>query len=182
MTALYGYSQPVKASSHPASSATGFSFAMVNQATGNCADVKTWSTTPGAIIQQYHCASTTNQLWYPVVVKHDSSGNSTVIFKSVNSGLCLDLAFASKSAGIGLIQNTCTGGATQQWIVSAPYVPAVLFTNPPVSTTVPAVFRRIENAYSGLCMRAADGGDQAAITQQSCDVNDAHFDWRVSFY
>ena len=164
-----------------AAHADGTSFAIYNLDTQNCLDVKTWSTSPGAIIQQYHCAATTNQWWYADVIDYDRPGGGAIVhLRSVGSGLCLDLATVSPAPGIGLIQNTCNGSASQEWIIDPPWQSSSIGGGSSVASV--RTWRHIKNAYSGLCIdNVSPGGDRAKVQQWDCaNVNNQL--WRVPLF
>ena len=162
----------IGSSAHAASSS-----ALVNLQTGQCVDVVGYSTVPGGPTQQYMCTGTGNQLWETQVISFGNDGSPVVRFVSVGSGLCLDIA--SGSNGAAVIQNTCNGVASQNWVVGAPYV-NTLVANSIVSQVV--VARAVKNVATGLCLdAAASGGNTGVVQQWTCgNVNNQR--WFVNIF
>ena len=63
-----------------------------------CLDVSAHSKADGAKIQQWACHAMSNRKWIPVVAGQ-LNNMPTFLFKSVNSGKCLDVHRASKENG-----------------------------------------------------------------------------------
>lgn len=139
--------------------ADGLHFAIYSGTEHTCLDVKDYSTASGAIVQTYPCTGSTNQSWVAEVFSYDADGSMSMHLTNVNSNLCLDLAFASTNAGVGLVQQPCNGSATQTWKLAVPV--ATLDTN----VYSPQIYRNLINYASGLCPRANGGGQ---VTQEAC--------------
>jgi hypothetical protein len=74
-----------------------------------CLDVKGQGTSPNTVVQLYSCTGNLNQQW-----EIDANGE----IQGVQSGLCLDSSGGPPSGGgTQLIINTCSGAASQNWIL-----------------------------------------------------------------
>jgi hypothetical protein len=91
-------------------------YQLIAQHSGLCLDVVGGSTSDGAALQQYPCASpaATNQLW----VLDESADDGMVTISSARSGKCVTVPGSSTSDGIGLQQSSCNGGTNQRWDVA----------------------------------------------------------------
>lgn len=84
-----------------------------------CLDVKGNGTTPGTLVQLYACNGGLNQQWEMVNGTFFGLPASTVIL-GLGSALCLDSSGGpSSGGGTQLVMNKCTGGASQNWSLSA---------------------------------------------------------------
>ncbi|MFC0682301.1 LamG-like jellyroll fold domain-containing protein [Lysobacter korlensis] len=78
-------------------------------------DVSGVSTAPSAPVHLWTYGGATNQQWQPI-----QHGNGSYSFKAANSGLCLQFAGGSVTAGVSLEQATCnTGSNTQRFTLAA---------------------------------------------------------------
>jgi len=115
--------------------------------TSLCADVGSYSTTPGASVITWGCNGGTNQHWLP------SPAGTRYQFINQNSNQCMDVAQISLNAGAPVIQWTCNGGLNQSF-----------------SLTPQGNGYAIIAAHSGMCLAAASVTAQGPqILQQVCD-------------
>jgi len=77
---------------------------------GKCLDVRGYSTTAGAIVQQWSCAGTENQQWL-----FTATADGSYEVESVNSGMSLDVNGNSSSNGASIIQYPYSGAANAKW-------------------------------------------------------------------
>lgn len=161
--------------------AEGIRFAIYNLDTANCLDVAHAATTPGAGLIQYHCTGGTNQLWQADVVNYATSGGGAiVVLRNANSGLCLDLAQQSAAPGVGLVQNTCNGSTSQQWVIDPPWQSTSIGGGNSVATV--RTWRHIKNQFSGLCIdNVSPGGDYTPAQQWTC-ISQNNQLWRVPLF
>jgi endoglucanase len=153
------------------------SSALVNVATGKCLDIVGGSTAPGGPSQQYDCLGDAQQLWYSEVISYRSGNLPVVRFVSVNSGLCLDIASGANAAQV--IQNTCSGVTSQQWVVSAPYTLA-LVSGVLVAEVAPN--RTLTNVATGLCLDAVAPGPNGGFIQQYTCGSGSNQRWNVNVF
>jgi hypothetical protein len=85
-------------------------YKIVNKQNGMVLEVKSSSTSAGAVIQQNPYAGSANQKW---TITQISAGKYKVV--NVNSGKALDLTGGSTADGTALVQQTYSGAASQQW-------------------------------------------------------------------
>jgi hypothetical protein len=79
-----------------------------------CLDVKGAQITAGTLVDLYQCNNGQNQQWLVLA----GAGGVTEIF-GLQSGLCLDSAGGpSVGGGTQLVINTCSGAASQNWLLS----------------------------------------------------------------
>ncbi len=104
------------------------------------------------------CLALTTGLWAP---SSRAAAPTTLIAQ--HSGMCLDIAYASKDDAAPVIQWTCHGGSNQEWT----WKPAAGGNN-------------VVNVNSGKCLDVPSGSNQpgTAIGQNSCDgSNQQVFAW-----
>jgi len=114
-----------------------------------CMNVSGGSTANGAVIIQWSCVLTNNNLWR---VDHQADGYHTLKVK--HSGKCLDAPLGA-GAGAQLQQWDCHGGDNQRWDLQYVFGDASY---------------RLRNKYNGLCVDVygASQGDGTAVIQWYC--------------
>jgi hypothetical protein len=82
-----------------------------------CLDVEGASTSLGARIIQYTCHNGTNQRWVASVESRYASVSPVTprSFRSVRSGMCIDVYEASRNHGAKIVQWYCEGNKNQLW-------------------------------------------------------------------
>jgi hypothetical protein len=90
---------------------------------GKCVNVAGNSTAAGVKIQQYHCDNTSADNFFFTAVVFTSTG--TVLYYEIqgqNSGLCITPdPSQTVHDGTPLVQEPCTGAATQLWVLGQNY-------------------------------------------------------------
>jgi hypothetical protein len=81
---------------------------IVNAVSGKCADVEGESLFQGAHVHQWDCHNDANQLW-----RLEDQGNGYVIYRNLNSGLCMTATPLSGSYTI--TQDICVASSLQLW-------------------------------------------------------------------
>jgi len=79
-----------------------------------CADVINGSTSPGGLLQVFHCNSNPAQLFNFVPTSNDGV-NQFYQVMNVNSRLCFELPNESGANGTPIEQTGCVGFETEQW-------------------------------------------------------------------
>ncbi len=77
---------------------------------GKCLDVRGYSTSAGANLQQWSCAGTENQQWL-----FAATGDGSYEVESVNSSMSLNVGGNSSSNGAPIIQWPYSGAADEKW-------------------------------------------------------------------
>jgi hypothetical protein len=99
--------------------AYGNVFSLVSAKSGKCLDVSGGSTSPGGALIQWRCSGAANQLWaFDAVGSYTSSSNTSYAVRSLSSGLVIDVANNSTTAGTALDQWNSNGGSNQVWRVA----------------------------------------------------------------
>lgn len=116
---------------------------------GKCLDVPGSSTTSGAALIQYSCASANNQLW-----AFEDAGSGYSRLKVAHSGMCMDLAKQSSANAIAIVQATCGTKTTQHW----------------TKEDMGGGYFRLRSRYSGKCVDVNGAGttNNVAIIQYAC--------------
>jgi hypothetical protein len=79
-----------------------------------CLDVEGAAVAAGTLVDLFQCDGGQNQQWF---ITEDTNGITAII--GLQSGMCLDSSGGpSAGGGTQLIINTCTGAASQNWLVS----------------------------------------------------------------
>lgn len=98
--------------------ASGDEFTVVNQTSGKCVDVANWSTADGANILQWSCSGGANQRFKFVGKASDTLANGRYRLMAMNSGKCMDVAWASTADGANVAQVTCNGNNAQAFDIT----------------------------------------------------------------
>jgi hypothetical protein len=80
-----------------------------NTASGRCVDVPGFSTTAGTQLDQWDCNGGGNQTW-DLTSTHELS---------VYGDMCMQAGTSTSVSGSGVVIESCTGSAAQQWTVNA---------------------------------------------------------------
>ncbi|KAG9597370.1 hypothetical protein KCV01_g9131, partial [Aureobasidium melanogenum] len=135
------------------------STAIVSSQSGQCFDVTGYSTASGAVIQQYPCTGTTNQMWSFQVFNYNGFSPIARIV-NVNSGMCASAESSTPSNGvIGLNQRPCDVNDTlQQFTVSAPFATVQVSSGQfLINVGSYQASRSIRNVGTNWCLRTQEG-------------------------
>ncbi len=83
---------------------------VVAKNSGKCLDVRSFSKSAGATVQQWSCAGTENQQWL-----FSATGDGSYEVQSVNSGMSLSVDGASESNGAPVVQSPYGAAASEKW-------------------------------------------------------------------
>jgi hypothetical protein len=135
-----GYGDDISLSTVPAAHSYG---ALVNSASGNCADITGASDAVGTAADAWTCNAGDNQ-------EFTRAANGELQVYGGSGTMCLDVSGGATTADSSVVIESCTDSATQQWTV----------TNGGAVT----------NAASGLCLGPAGAGTAAgtALQVQDC--------------
>lgn len=124
-----------------------------------CVDVPGASTRAGALLQTFHCKSSTNQLWRFEPV--DANGDYQI--RNLNSFLCFELP----SSSIRIEQAGCAGFTTEFWHMQ------VIF-----QTAASPIFGLVNVAFPGMCLAVGNNGspaDGTPLVLKSCNLGTTVF-------
>jgi hypothetical protein len=143
-----GYGDDISLAAVPALHNYG---ALMNTASGSCADITGGSKTAGTQAELWSCNGGANQ-------QYTRASNGELQVYPGASQMCLDTSGGGTSAGTAVVIESCTDSATQQWSI--------------------ANGGEITNSGSGLCLGPVSGGtaNGTKLQLQSC-ANTSNQQW-----